>query len=161
MKYFFCFMFIVGCAKSQTLVVAEPDDYPIYEEYVANLDTDQKLEPDESSMYKDVYEGDTVPYDGVLMNESAAKNVSNLSVEYDALYETNEVIKKHSSDVIKDLEKGLIMTSDEYRLYREAVEKNRNSWIERNKASISFIFGVVLGSALCISAGVVWSKIDQ
>jgi hypothetical protein len=109
----------------------------------------------------DVAEGETAPFDGILLDETLAFSASELRVAYDEVYQLAASNQRALKTVVA-IQENELMRADKVIDQKEAqLREIRDSWWEKHKLSVGIVAGVIIGIGGTVAVGKVWAEIDK
>lgn len=134
---------------------------PIYEQATELSVLPKQNVPADVGQAIGVTQGDTVAFDGILLDEAKAESAIRLRIDYDELYGVTASNRKYLLSVLAIEEQGLQKSDTEIARLRGDLKEIRDSWWARHKLSVGIGLGLVIGIAGTIATGYAWSAIDD
>jgi hypothetical protein len=137
-------MVITGCANYQSMV--KPPEVPknIQDSELIEPPIEERIKlPEQTGVPIVLNKGIPAPYNGILIDERKATEEIAIRAERDR--RRNEVLLLKRLDIQKDY----LYRKALYDSYR-SVEENSSNWWERNKGSLGFIGGMLVGGGIAI-----------
>ena len=160
MKYFIPVLFLMVACNKQAPDQVYPEKLPIKEQ-AAELSKLPEHQGPSGGEAVGVAKGDTVPFDGILLDETKAMAAANLRISYDEIYRLSDVNRRYLISVIEIQEQELYRADKIIDEKEAALRKIRDSWWARHKMTMGVVIGVVCGMAGTVAAGGVWAAMDK
>ena len=149
------------CACNKQTSVIEPMEYERTETATKETELPEYMPPGDAENLIPVSEGEPALFSGYLIDEIGAFSVAEMRINYDQVYWLAVKQRLFLLSVIRIQEEGLQKADRQIGKLEVELYEIRSSWWAQNKFVVGIGFGLFLGMALSISAGRVWSEMDE